>query len=46
MIKSFAEKNTENIWNQQWINKLPKEIQLIAFRMLIMLRLQITTDLE
>ncbi|MDY6827293.1 MAG: type II toxin-antitoxin system RelE/ParE family toxin [Bacillota bacterium] len=37
MIKSFADKDTENIWKQQWTNKFPEEVQKIAFRKLIMI---------
>jgi toxin HigB-1 len=37
MIKSFADKDTENIWKQQWTNKFPVKVQKIAFRKLIMI---------
>lgn len=37
MIKSFADKNTEKIWNQQWVRGIPNDIQRIAFRKLIMI---------
>ena len=37
MIKSFADKNTEKIWNQQWVKSAPKEVQRVAFRKLVMI---------
>jgi len=37
MIKSFTDKDTENIWKQQWTNKFPVKVQKIAFRKLIMI---------
>ncbi len=46
MIKSFAAKETEKVWNQQWTKQLPREIQQIAFRKLIMIHRSTTlTDL-
>ena len=37
MIKSFADKETEKIYNQTFSKKLPQSIQRIALRKLIML---------
>ena len=37
MILSFGSKDTERIWNGEWVKKLPKEIQEIARRKLRML---------
>ena len=37
MIKSFADKNTEKIWNQQWVISAPREVQRVAFRKLVMI---------
>lgn len=44
MIKSFADKNTEIIWNRQWINSMPKEVQRVAYRKLIMLHRAISLN--
>ena len=37
MIKTFADKETEKIYNQQFSKKLPQSIQRIALRKLIMI---------
>ena len=37
MIKTFANKETEKIYNQQFSRRLPKDIQRIALRKLIMI---------
>ncbi len=37
MIKSFADKETEKIYNQFFSKKLPQDIQKIALRKLIMI---------
>ena len=36
MIKNFADKETEKIYNQEFSNKLPQTIQRNALRKLIM----------
>ena len=37
MIKSFADKETEKVYNQTFSRKLPQSIQRIALRKLIMI---------
>ncbi|MEE4194302.1 MAG: type II toxin-antitoxin system RelE/ParE family toxin [Anaerolineae bacterium] len=37
MIKSFAEKETEKVFNRQFSKRLPTEIQRIILRKLVML---------
>lgn len=37
MIKSFADKETEKVYNQLFSKKLPQSIQKIALRKLIMI---------
>ena len=37
MIKSFADRETEKVYNQQFSRKLPSTIQRIALRKLIMI---------
>ena len=37
MIKSFADKETEKVYNQTFSRKLPQNIQRVALRKLIML---------
>lgn len=37
MIVSFGSRDTEMIWNGEWVKKLPKEIQEIGRRKLRML---------
>ena len=37
MIKSFADKETERVYNQFFSKKLPQDIQRIALRKLIMI---------
>ena len=37
MIKGFADKETEKIYNQQFSRKLPQSIQKIALRKLMMI---------
>jgi proteic killer suppression protein len=37
MILSFGSKETERIWNGEWVKKLPNEIQPIARRKLRMI---------
>jgi toxin HigB-1 len=41
MIKSFRNKETEKIWNQELSKKLPIEIQKIGLRKLIMINASI-----
>ena len=37
MIKSFADKETEKLYNQMFSRKLPQDIQRVALRKLIMI---------
>ncbi len=37
MIKSFADKETENIYKQEFSKKLPNQIQKVALRKLMMI---------
>ncbi|RHX89017.1 type II toxin-antitoxin system RelE/ParE family toxin [Leptospira stimsonii] len=37
MINSFKSKETEKIWNQEFSKKLPNQIQLLAYRKLVMI---------
>ena len=37
MIKSFADKETEKVYNQKFSRKLPQNIQRVALRKLIMI---------
>jgi proteic killer suppression protein len=37
MIKSFKDKETEKVWNQNYSKKFPTDIQKIGYRKLIML---------
>ena len=37
MIKTFADKETQKVYNQQFSKKLPQSIQRVALRKLIML---------
>jgi toxin HigB-1 len=37
MILSFGSKDTERIWNGEWVKKIPKEIQEVGRRKLRML---------
>ena len=37
MINSFKNADTENIWNQIYCKKIPRDIQRIGFRKLIIL---------
>lgn len=37
MIKSFANKETEKVYNQSFSKKLPQDIQRVALRKLIMI---------
>ena len=37
MIKSFADKNTEKIFNQQYVKGISKHIQILAFKKLLLL---------
>ncbi len=37
MIKSFADKETEKVYNQVFSKKLPQDIQRVALRKLIMI---------
>jgi toxin HigB-1 len=37
MILSFGSKDTERIWNGEWVKKMPKEIQEVGRRKLRML---------
>lgn len=36
MIKTFADKQTEKVWNREFSKKLPADIQKVARRKLIM----------
>ena len=36
MIKTFADKQTEKVWNREFSKKLPTDIQKVARRKLIM----------
>ena len=38
MIKSFKDKETENIWNQFYVKKFPKDVQKIGLRKLYMIQ--------
>ena len=44
MIKSFACKETQKIFNREFSKKLPSDIQVIAFRKLRMLNRSYTLD--
>lgn len=44
MIKSFACKETQKIFNREFSKKLPSDIQVIAFRKLRMLNRSFTLD--
>ena len=44
MIKSFADKETEKIFNQEYSVKLPQSIQGVALRKLIMMNAANTID--
>lgn len=44
MIESFADKETERLWNREFSKRLPHEIQRIAFRKLIILHRSKTLD--
>jgi proteic killer suppression protein len=47
MIQSFGNKDTENIWNQLFIKKIPRDVQRIGLRKLIILhRAQDLNDLR
>lgn len=47
MIKTFADKETEKIYNQIFSKKLPQSIQRIALRKLIMMdNVQVLEDLR
>jgi len=37
MIQSFKDKETEKIWNQIYSKRIPKDVQRIGFRKLIMI---------
>jgi proteic killer suppression protein len=37
VIESFADKETERLWNREFSKRLPHDIQRIAFRKLIIL---------
>ena len=37
MIISFQDKETEKIWNQEYSKKLPRDVQRIGFRKLIII---------
>jgi toxin HigB-1 len=41
MIKSFKNKETEKIWKQETIKKLPLEIQKVGLRKLVMINASI-----
>ncbi len=44
MIRSFANNDTAKIWKQQWIKKIPGEIQRLGLRKLIMLHRAVMLD--
>ena len=44
MIRSFANNDTAKIWKQQWIKKIPREIQRLGLRKLIMLHRAVMLD--
>lgn len=47
MIRSFKDKETEKIWNQEYSKKFPKDIQRTVLRKLIMLnRIKNLVDLK
>ena len=47
MIRSFKDKNTEKIWEQEYVKAIPKDIQRIALRKLFMInRAKNITDLK
>jgi proteic killer suppression protein len=47
MIKSFRDRETEKIWNQEMSRKLPENIQQVALRKLFMLsRSKVLEDLK
>ena len=47
MIKSFRDRETEKIWNQERSRKLPQDIQQVALRKLFMLsRSKVLEDLK
>jgi len=47
MIKSFRDRETEKIWNQETSRKLPENIQQVALRKLFMLsRSKVLEDLK
>ena len=47
MILSFGKKETERIWNGEWVKKFPNEIQHVARRKLRMLNnAQVINDLK
>ena len=47
MIVSFADKQTQRVWNQQFAKRLPPEVQKTGLRKLIMLhRCKDLTDLR
>ena len=37
MIASFADKDTERVWNREFAKRLPQDIQRVAYRKLVML---------
>lgn len=37
MIESFADKNTQRIWNREFVKRIPKDVQRIAYRRLVVL---------
>lgn len=44
MIKSFRGKETENIWNQAFVKKIPHDVQRIGLRKLFILNHALTLD--
>ena len=38
MIQSFGSKDTERIWNQIFVKKIPRDVQRIGLRKLILLQ--------
>ena len=44
MIESFRDKDTEKIWNQEFIKKFPRELHKIALRKLFMIHKSISIN--
>ena len=37
MIRSFRDRRTEQIWNEQWVRSVDRTVQRVALRKLVML---------